>query len=70
MIGESGTARSGEVKRYYKCSGKKHNNGCKKSQIRKDELEDCIVNAIILELSKPDIMDSIVAKIMSLQNEN
>lgn len=70
MIGESGTARNGEVKRYYKCSGKKHNNGCKKSQIRKDELEDCIVNAIILELSKPDIMDSIVAKIMKLQNEN
>ena len=66
---ETGTARNGEVRRYYKCIGrKKYNNGCPKTQVRKEDLEECVVNAIIQEMSKPEIMDAIVAKLMQLQN--
>ena len=66
---ETGTARNGEVRRYYKCIGrKKYNNGCQKTQVRKEDLEECVVNAIIQEMSKPEIMDAIVAKLMQLQN--
>lgn len=66
---DTGTARNGEVRRYYKCIGrKKYNNGCQKTQVRKEDLEECVVNAIIQEMSKPETMDAIVAKLMQLQN--
>ena len=66
---DTGTARNGEVKRYYKCIGrKKYYNGCPKTQVRKEDLEECVINAVIQELSKPDIMDTIVAKLIQLQN--
>lgn len=66
---DTGTARNGEVKRYYKCIGrKKYNNGCTKTPIRKEDLEECIINVIIQEMSKPEIMDAIVNKLMQLQN--
>ena len=66
---DTGTARNGEVKRYYKCIGrKKYNNGCQKTQVRKEDLEECVVNAVIQEMSKHEIMDAIVAKLMQLQN--
>ncbi len=70
IIAETGTGKSGIVRRYYKCAGKKKNKGsCNKAQVRKELLEDLIVNAIILELNKPEIMDTIVAELMRLQNE-
>ena len=47
MSAETGTARNGELKRYYKCYGKKHNNGCKKSQIRKELLEQLVVDTML-----------------------
>ena len=66
---DTGTARNGEVKRDYKCIGrKKYYNGCPKTQVRKEDLEECVINAVIQELSKPDIMDTIVAKLIQLQN--
>ena len=66
---DTGTARNGEVKRYYKCIGrKKYNNGCTKTPIRKEDLEECIINMIIQEMSKPEIMDAIVNELMQLQN--
>ena len=70
IIAETGTGKDGTVRRYYKCAGKKRNKGsCNKAQIRKALLEDLVVNAIILELNKPEIMDAIVAELMRLQNE-
>lgn len=69
MIGESGTSRNGELKRYYKCQGKKNlKTQCPKTQVRKEELEECVLNEIIRQLSVPEIMDSIVNKLMQLQN--
>ena len=47
MSAETGTARNGELKRYYKCYGKKRNNGCKKSQIRKELLEQLVVDTTL-----------------------
>ena len=37
---ECGTAKNGERKRYYKCLGRKNGNGCKKSQARKEVLDN------------------------------
>lgn len=67
---ETGTARNGEVKRYYKCIGrKKDNNGCTKTQIRKEFLEEFILNAVIDEMSKSDNIDFIVSTLMQMQEK-
>ena len=62
---ETGTARNGEIKRYYKCIGrKKYQNGCQKTQVPKEFLENFILNAIIEEMSKPQILDNIVSSLL------
>ena len=66
---ETGTARNGEVIRYYKCLGrKKDRNGCKKAMIRKDKLEQLIIDNIVQELGKPTTLDKIVFGLMQIQN--
>src|SRR5574344_96247 len=70
ITGESGTAKDGTVRRYYKCNGRKSNNGCKKSLTRKDLLENFVVDAILEELNKKDSIDLITQKVMQIQNEN
>jgi hypothetical protein len=64
---ETGTSKTGKVKRYYKCLGRKHHSGCKKSMIQKERLENLIIDTIISELSKPKIMDRIVSGILAEQ---
>ena len=66
---ETGTARGGDIVRYYKCHGKKrYHNGCELKMIRKDVLEECIVDKIIQELSRPHNMDSLVADLLREQD--
>ena len=67
---ETGTARNGEIKRYYKCVGrKKYQNGCQKTQVPKEFLENFILNAIIEEMSKPQILDNIVSALLRQQDK-
>ncbi len=67
---ETGTARNGEVIHYYKCIGrKKDHNGCRKTAINKEFLEELIINATIDELSKPQIMDKIVKELLKIQDK-
>ena len=40
MFGESGTSRTGEVHRYYKCTTAKKHKGCKKKTVHKQWLEE------------------------------
>jgi DNA invertase Pin-like site-specific DNA recombinase len=66
---ETGTARGGDIVRYYKCHGKKrYHNGCELKMIRKDVLEECIVDKIIQELSHPHNMDTLVADLLREQD--
>lgn len=66
---ECGTTSQGKKRHYYKCLGRKRNNGCNKTTIRKEILEDFIVNVIIKQLSKPQIFSHIVNQIYKLQEE-
>lgn len=73
MSAETGTARNGELKRYYKCYGKKHNNGCKKSQIRKELLEQIVIDAtleVINENTISEIADFILIHHEKKNTEN
>ena len=53
MFGESGTSRTGEVHRYYKCATAKKHKSCKKKTVRKQWLEDLVVNQT-MQLVKDD----------------
>lgn len=49
---------------------KKYHNGCTKSQVRKEYLEDIVVNAIIDELNRPGAIEYITKKLLETQEEN
>ena len=68
MFGESGTSRTGEVHRYYKCATAKKHKGCKKKTIRKQWLEDLVVNQTMQLVRDDAAMESIIAKVMELQD--
>ena len=68
--GECGTTSKGERIYYYKCNGrKKRVNDCNKSIIKKDLIENIVIDSIIKELSRPQNIDYIVDQIMKVQEE-
>ena len=46
MVGESGTGRSGQVHRYYKCVSAKHKKGCDKKSVKKEWIENIVIDQI------------------------
>ena len=65
---ETGTARNGDVIRYYRCKGdKQYRNGCEMQMIRKEILEEFVVNIIVKELSKKETMDTLVTSLLREQ---
>lgn len=69
ITAESGTSKTGVVRRYYKCIGRKHNNGCKKLMVRQAYLEDFVVNAIISFLKNKKEMSNMIAKLLEYQDK-
>ena len=63
MFGESGTSRTGEVHRYYKCATAKKHKGCKKKTVRKQWLEDLVVNETMKLVEDDASMNAIIAKV-------
>lgn len=61
---ETGTGKSGKIKRYYKCLGRKKGNGCKKEIMRKDDLEKLVVDTTVNLLCTPDKLSDIAAKVL------
>lgn len=69
LIGECGTSKNGERKFYYKCRGRKAlRNGCKQQPLRKDLLENLIVDTVMEELCKPAQIDKIVKYLVKSQD--
>ena len=67
ITAETGTSKSGKVKRYYKCLGRKQQSGCKKSMVRKDEIEKLVIDVTLKELSKPKTLNRVVTDLMKTQ---
>ena len=68
---ESGITKKSKKINYYKCIGiKKYHNGCIKETTRQDILEEFIVNTIVKELSKPQVIDVMVKNLIDIQNSN
>lgn len=63
---ETGTSMNGEIKYYYKCGGRKDRNGCTKKTLRKDELEQLVIDTTIKVLDNNDNLSAIADKIMAV----
>jgi len=69
MNAECGTSSKGIKIRYYKCQGRKEKSGCMKKQIRKDALEELVINTTIKVLSKKDNVEELIDGIMQVQQQ-
>jgi len=68
MCGESGTSRTGKVHHYYKCvSVKKKRKVCHKKSVKKDWIEDIVVNAAMQMIMDDDTVQAIVSMLLALQ---
>lgn len=68
MTGESGTARSGVVYRYYKCNNaRKHL--CDKKTIKKDFIEGIVLNEIATMLNSDENIERIVDTVIKAQSQ-
>ena len=65
---ETGTSKCGKKIRYYKCLGRKHNNGCKKSVVRKEILDDFVVSNIVKLLSEKEVKAKLISSLMRMQD--
>ena len=67
---ECGTAKNGDVKRYYKCIGrKKYRNGCKKYPIRKDALENLVLDSVIQAMQDEKTINSLIRGLLQMQEK-
>lgn len=71
LCGESGTSRSGAVHHYYKCvSVKKRRKVCHKKSVRKEWIEDLVVNETMKMVMDDNAIEAIVAMLMDLQDRD
>ena len=64
IYAETGTARNGETKRYYKCATRKLGQSCRKTVIKKETLENLIVDTTCQILNSPENVNMIACMIM------
>ena len=69
MFGECGTSRNKNVHHYYKCANAKRTKTCKKKTVRKEWLEDLVVNETMKMIRDDDSIQSIVDAVMILQEQ-
>ena len=69
MVGESGTGQPGRVYHYYKCVGVKKHKTCDKKSIRKDKIEDIVVQQAVNMLADESIIEKIADMVLDLQKK-
>ena len=67
--GESGTARDGTTKYYYKCSNRKKHHSCSKESIRKADLEEMVLNTTLMLLNKPENLSVIADEVIEVHRK-
>ena len=67
--GDSGTAKSGEMKFYYTCSNKKRFRGCSKTSLKKEVLEKCVIDATLKLLNTPEKISGLANEVVKLNEQ-
>ena len=69
LCGESGTSHTGTVHHYYKCVPvKKKHTECHKKSVRKEWIEDLVVNETMKMVMDDTVIEAIVSMLMDLQD--
>ena len=69
MVGESGTSQNGTVYHYYKCVSAKKKTGCHLKPVRKDWIENLVIEKIKEILNDRNLIDDIVHLFMEFQEK-
>ena len=70
MVGESGTSKTAQVYRYYKCVSVKNHRGCDKKTVRKDWIEDLVLKEAEKILFNDELIERIADRAMELQGKD
>lgn len=57
MVGVSGHSRNGETHNYYACKGRRSGNGCKKHNVRKEDIESRVAASLIGKVLTDEAID-------------
>lgn len=68
MVGESGTSKTTNIYRYYKCVSVKNHRGCDKKTVRKDWIEDLVLKETEKLLFNDELLERIANRIIELQS--
>ena len=69
MVGESGTSHTKEVHRYYKCVSVKRHRGCDKKTVRKEWIENIVIEEVKKLLANQDIIEDFVNRTIKVLNQ-
>jgi len=67
MVGESGTSHTMKVHHYYKCVTAKKRQGCNKKTVKKDWIENIVIEQAVRLLTDENLLDKIADIVMDLQ---
>ena len=67
MIGESGTSRTTEVHRYYKCNNTKKRRTCDKKPVKKTWIENIAIKIAVDALNDDKLIEQLVNRIYIMQ---
>ena len=60
MVGESGTSHTMKVHRYYRCVNTKKKKLCDKKAVKKDWIEDLVVNYTMKAIMNDEVMERLI----------
>ena len=69
IISETGTSKTGVLNRYYKCSTRKHGGNCTKQILRKDLLEELVINIINKTFGTKNNLDKIAEEVLTYHKD-
>ncbi len=67
MVGESGTSHTGKKHYYYKCGSSKRKTGCDKKAVKKDWIEDLVVNQTMKMVFDDEALEMLADELMDFQ---
>jgi len=67
--GESGTGRTGQKYHYYKCVKAKKRDGCERKAIKKDEVEEAVIEATVENIFVDEVIEEIADRVISWQDK-
>lgn len=69
MTGESGTSRTKAVHRYYKCYGVRSHNGCNKKTVKKDWIENLVIEKVLKIIFNDDEIEALADRAFEYLNK-